>query len=468
MDSKLNDYEKDLLLQLSYLDIDKKKWNGKPISIKKMLDKVPEGFKKDRYNEVKSYIENNPNSPLNDLVLVDYENHNSTYKDGTNNNNANDNSGLVAYAFQDSSGSGICIYRGSEANGIKNTIADWGSNVLASFGLTISQQKQALEFYNKNKVNFNETLLMGHSKGGNLTAYVYLESLKDNVKTYILNGQPINWWGLTSEEKNALKSDRFTFNVIDGDFVSWLGFSMPYIDKYIKFNENADKGLFNPHYENNAQYTENKQHIVEKNPYKDFKLQMVIAIAATSFFTSINRDPKISNIAKFFAYTATISEKVSKFIINVYTKGKEIAVDIINSVSNSLAKLANKGKELAESFKNGFKNIQSVILSKIKGINKFAKISSGISLEGINLRTEDLNAAITKLNNVQRRISIVDNKLSALRRNANLDDKVKIALIDLKVGQKDYDITKIILYLDKAINELSKCERQVLQWARSI
>ena len=283
-----------------------------------------------------------------------------------------------------------------------------------------------------------------------------------------MNGQPINWWGLISEEKNALKSDRFTFNVIDGDFVSWLGFSMPYIDKYIKFNENADKGLFNPHYENNAQYTENKQHIVEKNPYKDFKLQMVIAIAATSFFTSINRDPKISNIAKFFAYTATISEKVSKFIINVYTKGKEIAVDIINSVSNSLAKLANKGKELAESFKNGFKNIQSVILSKIKGINKFAKISSGISLEGINLRTEDLNAAITKLNNVQRRISIVDNKLSALRRNANLDDKVKIALIDLKVGQKDYDITKIILYLDKAINELSKCERQVLQWARSI
>ena len=68
-----------------------------------------------------------------------------------------------------------------------------------------------------------------------------------------MNGQPINWWGLTSEEKNALKSDRFTFNVIDGDFVSWLGFSMPYIDKYIKFNENANKGLLEPHYEYNEQ-----------------------------------------------------------------------------------------------------------------------------------------------------------------------------------------------------------------------
>lgn len=124
MDSKLNDYEKDLLLQLSYLDIDKEKWIGEPMSIKEMLDVVPDGFKKDRYKAVKSYIENNPNSPLNDLVLVDYENHNSTYKDGNNNNNANDNSGLVAYAFQDSNGSGICIYRDSEKDGTKNTIAD--------------------------------------------------------------------------------------------------------------------------------------------------------------------------------------------------------------------------------------------------------------------------------------------------------------------------------------------------------
>lgn len=467
--NNLNSYEKDILLSLSYLDIPKNMASTK-MSMKELIDAMADLEKnrvgqKTRYDKVKEYLEKNPNSPLHKLTLVDYENHNTTYKDGSNNNTGESESGLVAYAFKDGNNNGVVLYRGSELDGKMNSILDWGSNVVAGLGITITQQKEALEFYDKNKGAFNETTLMGHSKGGNLTSYVYLKRLKDNLKAYVMNGQPINWWALTYEQREALKSENFTFNVINGDFVSELGY-VPYIDKIIKFKEGAYDGFIDPHQEYNAQYDQNGEHIKEDKPYDEFWGQKALGVTLKYLLQAINSNSYISKFNKRVAYASLIMDKSTYIIINACTKYKAISESVINSLSEGLAKLVGAGTDFSNKLNEFFKKIQTVTLNAIKkGKDYICK--SIFTSERIVVNTQSLANYEQQLREISRRIAVVNDRIDNLYLKVGLLGIDNILRADIMTNGT-WKMNKMISAMRTTREILERNERNLVIKAQNI
>lgn len=474
--SDLNSYEKDLLLSLSYLDIPNDMSNSN-LNMTELIDAMGDLNKNTvanstRYEKVKNYLDQNPNSPLHSFKLVGYENHNSKYKSDSENNNYNnthnntgDYSGLVAYAFDDGSGNGTIIYRGSEDDGDWNTIADWGSNILAGLGMTITQQTQADAFYKKYSSYFNEITIMGHSKGGNLTSYVYLNNLKDNISAYIMNGQPINWMALTYEQKMALKSENFTFNVIDGDFVSWIGLA-PYVDNFIKFKEGAYEGFFDPHQEYNAQYDSNFEHIIEDKPYRNFWGQSLTGGVFLGIVTMISQNSLITELQKIYAYTNLVVDKITEFTTMVYNEMKPVAESVINSLAEGLSKVVNAGKDFAIKIGGFFKDMQKVILSNIREVKSKVAGTLGIN-ERMIVDTARLASYENQLRQIRIRISNINSRIDDLYFKVGLlgiDNILRADILTTGTGK----MNSVITSLQKTRSILEANERNLKNKAQNI
>jgi hypothetical protein len=250
----LTDEEKNILLQLSYLDIPPqlKISDGKPRDIQYVLTEIKEnGLKVDetRFGNIQEFLTENPESGLNQIKLTGYQNHNPN--EATNTSGSSE-SGFVGYAIKDSEGNGAVLFRGSE-NPLNwgNLKTDWAGNVAAGVSIETQQHDEALAFYEANMSKMQgEITIYGHSKGGNLSSWVFVNNNNPNVNAYIVNGAPLWWFGLDDHQKDAMKSDRFTFITYDGDIVSHLGYA-PYVDKIIAINKANGDYLdpFYPHYE---------------------------------------------------------------------------------------------------------------------------------------------------------------------------------------------------------------------------
>ena len=434
------------------------------------------------------------------------------------NSNESNECGLYGFIVEPEPGKGIVAFRGSEP--FADNLNDWRNNCTLLDEVQTVQHKEIEKYIAMGIFDeYTELAVTGHSLGGNNANY-FTTGTDINIREKIVSCLSFNAPGFNSEYKEKYKEKIEQMSHLmknfqnEKDIVSSILYNLT--TPIIIETAGKEGGYISNHSIYQFIFNDDGTLRIKNNQQKDLWCNMIntvtieleripgnltgniieaafnvfegsgsfkdyLTVGSSAIMAGLNGDKIASAILMLGVVESVklLTTNVKNFVIQSVDKATEYLKNKYNQFIYTIDKFIvdsiKSGKvlsqKISETFikvKNGFKNIQSVILSKIKGINKFAKSSSGIIFEGINLRTEDLNAAMTKLNNVQRRISIVDNKLSALRRNANLDDKLKIALIDLKVGQKDYDITKIILYLDKAINELSKCERQVLQWARSI
>jgi hypothetical protein len=270
---QLTDEEKNLLLQLSYIDLpanlkidDKNTYTLQEIITKIEQNNTP--VDEDRLANLQSYLENHQNSPLNSVRLTGYQNHNPNE---ANNTNGTSESGFVGYAIKDGDGNGAVLFRGSESLGNWDHLrTDWKGNVEAGVSIETQQHREALEFYEKNVAMMEGGItIYGHSKGGNLGSHVYVNDLRDNVNAYIVNGAPLWWFNLSDDQKAALKGDRFTFITYEGDFVSHLGYG-PYVDKIVALNkEHGTYGdPFYPHYETSVNFNEDGSLADARDPDK--------------------------------------------------------------------------------------------------------------------------------------------------------------------------------------------------------
>ncbi|MGA9227395.1 MAG: Mbeg1-like protein [Mesobacillus sp.] len=257
----LTDKEKNLLLQLSYLDIppELEISDARPRNIQYILDEIKQSgieYDEDRLNNIQKYLDANSQSPLQDVKLTGYANHNPNE---ANNTNGASESGFVGYAVKDEDGNGAVMFRGSESPGNWDHLrTDWAGNVAAGVSIETKQHEEALAFYQNYMVNVDgQITIFGHSKGGNLGTYVFVNDGSDNVNAYIVNGAPLWWFDLTDKQKEDLKGDRFTFVTYEGDFVSHLGYA-PYVDQIVRLNkehgEYADP--FYPHYETSVTFND--------------------------------------------------------------------------------------------------------------------------------------------------------------------------------------------------------------------
>lgn len=400
--SNLNDEEKNVLLQLSYFDLP---GDLTGLTVKEIWEeamrtqnnggearriKLEEYFTSDTYK----------NSSLAEVTLHGYQNNNPT-------RGGESESGLVGYAWGDKTGNAAAVYRGSEdPTNWDHFKTDWVSNGSAGIGNEIQQQKEANHFYEEFvKGAAGEKLIVGHSKGGNLASYVFVNNLADNPSGYVVNGAPLFWPSLTEEQQEALKSNKFDFVAYEGDFVHDLGFA-PYVDKTVAINKDDYEDPFYPHYETSVNFANGS---FEKS-------------RQGSIFSPKDINPEVIKFATVYAvngvreaYKAALAIKnAALMVIHATWKGMEAA-----------AKLVIDG---CVAFISGLKNVTTKVINDLKSffssVRKTAKrfhIRRGSTFPGTNFAIEPyLKVDLHRLSYYAERLEAIKRKTSAL--NNRIDD----------------------------------------------
>lgn len=453
--NSLSDKEKNILLQLSYIDLPK----DLPVNttIKELATIIKEEYGESnlRVNNFYDFVEQNTDNNINNLVLTGYKNCN--YGEG-NNVNDESKSGFVGYAFVDKeTNEGITLFRGSEFNGLGNFYADWGvdGNLGATLGIEITQQKQALEFFKAYMSDVEYKLILGHSKGGNLTTHVITEMIDDkNIIVEVLNAQPIYWLGLTEEQKELLKSDRYNYVVTVGDVVSYLGLPKGIVDKFVKM-DGFSLNPFAPHFEHKVSIT--------NNSYDEVNPLLASWFQDTSFSGVCNFVVNITNGR--IKITEMIIKSAYKIVTNVLNGTIKIAEYIKNTCSEAINKISQGAKDLVDSVKNYFNNLMDNILTKVKSKN-IASIKGEIS----TIIVADTNRVAnyeSQLRQIRIRISDINNRIDKLYFKVGLLGMDNIFRADILTTGKS-KMNSVIIALQRTRSILEENERKLKVKAQQI
>lgn len=248
--SNLLDIEKYLLLELVYFHLPPQYKNRitreTPIKLDEYIDLVEQcgysiypGFisrsehgyqyKKRRQAHFKRIYASSDN--LGDVVITGYVNDNY----GSYGNTADKNkTSFVGIALADRENNGAVIFSGCEQMNPTSIVLDWGGCLIASLGVVTVHHHKAIAFYDHYMTGIlGERNILGHSKGGNLATYVYINRLDENTNAYCVNAQPYCWYTMDETQKEALKTDRFEYIVHANDptrkasYVSYISRTAP-------------------------------------------------------------------------------------------------------------------------------------------------------------------------------------------------------------------------------------------------
>lgn len=248
--SNLLDIEKYLLLELVYFHLPPQYKNRitreTPIKLDEYIDLVEQcgysiypGFisrsehgyqyKKRRQAHFKRIYASSDN--LADVVITGYVNDNY----GSYGNTADKNkTSFVGIALADRENNGAVIFSGCEQMNPTSIVLDWGGCLIASLGVVTVHHHKAIAFYDHYMTGIlGERNILGHSKGGNLATYVYINRLDENTNAYCVNAQPYCWYTMDETQKEALKTDRFEYIVHANDptrkasYVSYISRTAP-------------------------------------------------------------------------------------------------------------------------------------------------------------------------------------------------------------------------------------------------
>lgn len=181
---------------------------------------------------------------LRDVMITGYSNDNYGAYGNTKNRRK---SSLVAMSFQDGEGNGLVSLSGCENCSLSRLILDWGGCVPAFAGVVTLHHKRALRFFDEQmRALPGERGVIGHSKGGNLATYIYINRLDDNVRAYCINAQPYCWAAMNRRQRAALKSDRFEYIVHTKDFARRFGY-VSYISRTVPLSRYVKAGGLTSH-----------------------------------------------------------------------------------------------------------------------------------------------------------------------------------------------------------------------------
>lgn len=264
----LTHQEKYFLLEFSYIDLPIDiNYNLKHLTIDEALKAAMKvdnitSKQKEKMEELKGLYNEllEKNTKLKDLSIIGYENHNPV-----GNTTHDTKTGFVGYVLEDTRGNRGFLFRGSELESDQKPMVDMGDNLAAAFTGSSAQLKQAVDFFDAYKVEGKTHSLYGHSKGNNLQTEVFLRNLDMDIYAYGINGQPIYFYDLTDEQKQALRGDRYTFIIHEYDVVNMLGY-VDYIDQVIKVRDRKAilKNPFYPHSLGSVEFDESGDFAADK------------------------------------------------------------------------------------------------------------------------------------------------------------------------------------------------------------
>ena len=453
----LNEEEKNILLQLSYFDLPPYSRQGH--SVEEIWERIKRdptsggGVRRERLEEYFS-SDRYQNSNLADVTLSGYKNNNPKM-------NGESESGFVGYAWKDSTGNATAVFRGSED--MKNWDhfkTDWVSNGAAGVGIEIQQQKEADQFYQQFVQSATgEKMVFGHSKGGNLASYVFVNNLEDNVSGYVINGAPIFWPTLTKEQQEALKSDKFDFIAYEGDFVHDLGFA-PYVDKTVAINKADYDDSFYPHYETSVDFVNGSFEksragsIFNRNDINTEIIKYTVVYGVNEVREAYKVAVALKNAALLVIHT-TWKGKVAeaKMVIDGF-------VAYFRGLKNVTAKAVN---DLISFFGSVKEAVKRLLFGRV--VSAFA---GGFAEEPyLKVDIQRLAYYAQRLETIKRKTSALNNRIDGLYWEAGIfgiDNVLKADILTSFNGR----INQNIAYLNKAARLLERTEQSLVSKARSI
>lgn len=261
--SNLLDVEKYLLLELVYFHLPPEHKNRisreAPMKLDEYIDLVEycgysvyPGFiscsangyqyKKRRQAHFKRIFASSEN--LDDVVITGYVNDNYGRFGNTTDKNK---TSFVGLALADQDNNGAVVFSGCEQMYPSSIVLDWGGCLIASLGVVTSHHHQAMNFYDHYMAGIlGERNILGHSKGGNLATYVYINRLDQNTRAYCVNSQPYCWYTMNDTQKEALKTDRFEYIVHQNDPTRKASY-VSYISRTAPLNRYASRRFIDIH-----------------------------------------------------------------------------------------------------------------------------------------------------------------------------------------------------------------------------
>ncbi len=255
--SALTDYQKTLLTRLAYIDIDfqefqklKKSQSSITISSLKTLSKHPndpylgnlqipqlKNFLTGITITTSEFIDEIKRAGLLDLEIIDFA--------------SDPKSGFNGICFKDSFQNIGFSFRGTDLKTLSSLATDGLTDIEIFLTNNTEQINEARTLFNKNKNSSTQNFLYGHSLGGFLAEFIYLENYPNISSTFTVNPLHINNQLLDTIVKiEAFNNpEKFQCFVTGGDYVSSINEPLLFSNNinYVKNNNDLPNNLIGNH-----------------------------------------------------------------------------------------------------------------------------------------------------------------------------------------------------------------------------
>ena len=315
--SNLTDYQKSLLTRLAYIDIDfqefqslKKKETTITISTLKSLIKHPNDpylgnlqipklkkFLTGITITTTEFIDEIKFAGLSDLEIIDFA--------------SDQKSGFNAICFKDSSQNIGFSFRGTDLKTLSSLATDGLADLEAFLTNNTEQIIEAQTLFNQNKNNSGQNFLYGHSLGGFLAEFVYLENHENISNIFVINPLHIDSPLLDNSLKIYAFNNpkKFQCFVTGGDYVSFINEPALFANniRYVKNNNKSQNNPFGNHLIESAKFSKDG-YFIECSKEEAFEGRTIPII--NSAITIMN-DKKIK---RFFKKAFLLSKRKFKKI----------------------------------------------------------------------------------------------------------------------------------------------------------
>lgn len=456
----LNDEEKYFLLKYSYLNLTLENFSPRsPMSLLDTLERAKgraESVDKLEYSELiteyQALVKQNPS--LANIRVIGYENHNpqGTVTD-------DDKTGFVGYALQDEHGNRGFLFRGSESD----TLVDWTDNAestLMGTSTQVEQAKQFFETYSKDAVEGASFSLYGHSKGNNLVSEVFVDHLDKEVYAYGVNGQPIFWYDLTEEQKAALRGERYTFIVHEGDFVSSLG-QVDYMDTIVKLKD-MSTDFFYPHSLDSVLFDATGHFEAARKPNFGDKLLETNLVTDTLFGI-----PFLLRSVAIKRYAYVIIDAVKLTVQYVWNSAAEAARKVADLCVELMAKLDHWTKDKLKHLATFFDDLIAKGSHLLHVIGKLFGGGGTLVEPIISVETSRLGVHVNRLTSIRRQVASINDRIEALYWRMSILDMGHLLKADY-LTNSTWKIGQCVDYLNTSATRLNDTEQRIVRTINSI
>lgn len=402
----LTDYQKSLLMSLSYVDVDMKqfkdlKQNGTEITISDLnsilsnpdatylgsldingLTNFVTGVNTSSSELLKQLVD----SGLGNLNIVDIV-HDSK-------------SGLHAMCFSDDLNNRGFSFRGTDVQHISNLVQDSYTDLEGFLLNDTAQVYQANNFFEQHSNNDGKNHLYGHSLGGFLVENIYANNHENIKNAFVVSPLHINQQKLDTQDKiNAFNNpEKFSCYCTGGDYISH--FNRPNLFqngiKYLQNNNAVKNNFIGNHLIESASFDENGNFITtsKEEAYKDHKS------LALHLSTNIANNNFIRTTAKHsLIYTKAIFNGIRK----AFNFGKDLIVNQVNNIKALLTRNSSEGNTIGnlnlhntafreslklENYINNttytradYENAKEILRNPMKYISDYPKHNESLNLE---------------------------------------------------------------------------------------